>query len=172
MPIAYDSTSAFLKKQLANFKNASDVNYLLRAAAVESVTLIQDRVQQSGRKSDGTPLPKYSNRVYKGARRKAKAFASKKRFAKTKSGMGYRDLRQSLGLQVDHMDFTFSGDMWKSWRAIPIKDGWAVVFGSKKERRKSDSLEGRFGRVFFPAKPELNIIFRMINRQAINALSK
>jgi hypothetical protein len=169
----YNSTKEFFAQQKLNFKLASDKNYLLRAAAVESVSLIQDRVQQQGAKSSGQQIGKYNDFAkFRGARRKAKSFASKKRYSKTTSKMTYKQLRQTLGLQVNYIDLTFSGDMFRDWGAFPISDGWANYFKSKKQRKKSQELEARFGQIFFPTKSELVILFRYINRQAINALKR
>lgn len=170
MPI-YTSTTAFLQQQLANFKNASDINLVTRAAAVETVSLVFDRVTQEGKKSNGTQIGKYSNNVYKSSKRKAKSFASKKRYATLGANEGYRDLRQKLGMNVQFIDFLFSGDMFKSWRAVPVSNvGWGVLFDSKKQRAKAESLEARFGQVFSLSKPELTRALQIIEMNALKYL--
>jgi hypothetical protein len=171
MPV-YDSTKAFLRQQTANFKKASDANLIMRAASVEIVTLIQDRIQQQGQKSSGAQIGQYSDRIYKRARRKAKSFASKRRFAKTTSKQGYKTLRQKLGLQVAYIDLTFSGDMFKNWKAYPTRDGWQFGFRAKRQLKKADELENMFGQIFYPTKKEQDIIFRYITRQAQNVLKQ
>jgi hypothetical protein len=180
MPI-YKSTKEFFRQQKANFKLASDKDFVLRAAAIESASLIQDNVQQSGAKSDSSQIGKY-NRLskFKGAYKKALTFGdvNKLKYAKSQFSKGgrkaltYYELRKSLGLQVAYIDLTFSGDMFKNWSAFPIKGGWANGFKSKRQRKKSQDLENRFGLIFFPTIRDRAIILRYINRQATTALSK
>ena len=172
MPV-YDSTSAFLRQQLKNFRDASKADKVLRAAALYAAPAVQARVQQDGEKSDGSQIGKYGEKVIPAAFGKAQSFASKKRLKTLTSQDSYKQLRQKLGLQTAYIDFTFSGDMWKSWRPVPISDtAYGVTFVSPEQLKIANSLESRFGTTFELSKEELEQSLQTINRLAIQFLSR
>jgi len=183
MPV-YDSTSAFLKQQLKNFKEASQANKVLRAAAVYAAPAVQGRVQQEGKKSDGTSLPPYdTKRTISGGSPIAKKFGdiantrqSKARlrdYGDTSEFYGYADFRRSLGRQTAYMDLTLTGDMWASWRPIPISDqAYGVTFVSAEQNKIAGYLEQRFGPIFELTDKELEQSLQTINRLAIQYLSR
>lgn len=172
MPV-YDSTSAFLRQQLKNFKEASKADKVLRAAALYAAPAVQSRVQQDGEKSDGSQIGQYGQKVIPSAFGKAQSFASKKRLSTLSSTDSYKQLRQKLGLQTAYIDFTFSGDMWKSWRPVPISDtSYGVTFTSQDQLQIANSLESRFGTTFELSKEELDQSLQIINRLATQFLSK
>lgn len=172
MPV-YDSTAAFLKQQLKNLKEASKASKVLRAAALDAAPAVMRRVQQQGEKSDGSQIGQYGQRVIPSAFGKAQSFASKKRLATLSSTDSYKQLRQKLGLQTAFIDFTFSGDMWKSWKPVPISDtSYGVTFTSPEQLQIANSLESRFGTTFELSKEELEQSLKTINRLATELLSK
>jgi hypothetical protein len=172
MPV-YDSTSAFLKQQLKNFKEASKADKVLRQAVLDATTAVSDRVQQQGQKSDGSQIGQYGQRVIPSAFGKAQSFASKKRLATLSSTDSYKQLRQKLGLQTAFIDFTFSGDMFKSWKPVPISDtAYGITFTSAEQLQIANSLESRFGITFELSKQELEQSLKTINRLATQYLSK
>lgn len=172
MPV-YDSTSAFLKQQLRNFKEASKADKVLRAAALYAAPAVQARVQQDGEKSDGSQIGQYGQRVIPSAFGKAQSFANKKRLKILSSTDSYKKLRQKLGLQTAYIDFTFSGDMWKSWKPFPISEtAYGITFMSDEQLKIANSLESRFGTTFELSKEELDQSLKTINRLATQYLSK
>jgi len=172
MPV-YDSTSAFLRQQLKNFKEASQAAKVLRAAAVYAAPAVQGRVQQGGQKSDGGQIGQYGKKVIPSAFGKAQSFGNKKRLKTLVSTDSYKQLRQKLGLQTAYIDFTFSGDMWKSWRPVPISDtAYGVTFVSAEQLNIANSLESRFGVTFELSAKELEQSLQTINRLAIQYLSR
>ena len=172
MPV-YDSTAAFLKQQLKNLKEASKADKVLRQAALDATTAVSDRVQQQGEKSDGSQIGQYGQRVIPSAFGKAQSFASKKRLKTLSSTDSYKQLRQKLGLQTAYIDFTFSGDMWKSWKPFPISDtAYGITFTSAEQLQIANSLESRFGTTFELSKEELEQSLKTINRLATQLLSK
>jgi len=172
MPV-YDSTSAFLRQQFKNFANASQADKVLRAAALFAAPAVQSRVQQDGEKSDGAQIGQYGNKSIPSAFGKAQSFASKKRLSSLSSTDSYKQLRQKLGLQTAYIDFTFSGDMWKSWRPVPISEtAYGVTFVSQEQLKIANSLESRFGTTFELSDEELDQSLKIINRLAIQYLSK
>jgi hypothetical protein len=172
MPV-YDSTSAFLRQQLKNFADASIPNKVLREAAINATSAVSDRVQFAGQKSDNSQIGQYGQRVIPSAFGKAQSFGSKKRLATLSSTDSYKQLRQKLGLQTAFIDFTFSGDMFKSWRPIPISDtAYGVTFVSAEQLNIANSLESRFGITFELTDKELDQSLQTINRLAIKYLSR
>ena len=172
MPV-YDSTSAFLKQQLKNFREASKADKVLRAAALYAAPEVMRRVQKEGEKSDGSQIGQYGKRVIPSAFGKAQSFASKKRLKTLSSTDSYKQLRQKLGLQTAFIDFTFSGDMWKSWLPVPISNtAYGVTFTSPEQLKIANSLESRFGTTFELSDEELAQSLQIINRLAIEFLSK
>ena len=183
MPV-YDSTAAFLKQQLKNLKEASKADKVLREAAINATSAVSDRVQQSGKKSDGSDLPPYdSSRVIgKGSpiSRKFGEIASQKQvkarmraFGDTDEFYGYADFRRSLGRQTAYMDLTLTGDMWASWRPVPISDtAYGVAFTTTEQAKIAGYLEERFGAIFELSDKELEQSLKTINRLATQILSK
>lgn len=179
MPV-YDSTSAFLRQQLKNFKDASKAEKVLRAAALYAAPAVQARVQQDGQKADGSDLPPYdSSRSISTSSPIGKKFgdiANKrqaKAFGKGDSFSSYKEFRQKLGRQTAYMDLTLTGDMWASWRPIPISNtAYGVTFVSTEQAKIAGYLEERFGAIFELSDKELEQSLQTINRLAIQFLSR
>ena len=179
MPV-YDSTSAFLKQQLKNFKEASKADKVLRAAALYAAPAVQARVQQDGEKSDGSDLPPYdSGRTISTASPIGKKFgdiATKKQakaFGDRASFSSYKEFRQRLGRQTAYMDLTLTGDMWASWKPVPISNtAYGVTFTTSEQAKIAGYLEERFGAIFELSEEELAQSLQIINRLAIEYLSK
>ena len=179
MPV-YDSTSAFLKQQLNNFKEASKADKVLRAAALYAAPAVQDRVQDSGKKSDGSDLPPYdSGRTISTSSPIGKKFgdiANKKQakaFGDRASFSSYKEFRQRLGRQTAYMDLTLTGDMWASWKPVPISNtAYGVTFTTTEQAKVAGYLEERFGAIFELSDKELDQSLQIINRLATEFLSK
>jgi len=179
MPV-YDSTSAFLKQQLKNFKEASKADKVLREAALYAAPAVQDRVQDSGRKSDGSELPPYdSGRTISTSSPIGKKFgdiANKKQakaFGDRASFSSYKEFRQRLGRQTAYMDLTLTGDMWASWKPVPISNtAYGVTFTTSEQAKVAGYLEERFGAIFELSDKELEQSLQIINRLATQFLSK
>ena len=179
MPV-YDSTSAFLRQQLKNLRDASKADKVLRSAALYAAPAIQARVQQDGQKADGSDLPPYdSGKSFSTSSPIGKKFgeiANKKQqkaFGNSDSFGSYKEYRQKLGRQVAYMDLTLTGDMWAAWRPIPISDNaYGVTFVSTEQAKIAGYLEERFGPIFELSDSELDTSLKIINRLAIQYLSK
>jgi hypothetical protein len=178
MPV-YDSTSAFLRQQFKNFKEASQANKVLRAAAVYAAPAVQGRVQQEGKKSDGTSLPPYdSGKSFSTSSPIGRRFGDVANQRQQRAFGGdsfgsYKEFRQKLGRQTAYMDLTLTGDMWASWRPIPISDqAYGVTFVSAEQNKIAGYLEERFGVIFELSDKELDQSLQTINRLAIQYLSR
>ena len=179
MPV-YDSTSAFLRQQLKNFKEASQANKVLRAAALYAAPAVQNRVQQDGQKADGSDLPPYdSGKSFSTSSPIGKKFGDiankrqKKAFGSGNSFGSYKAFRESLGRQTAYMDLTLTGDMWASWKPVPISNtAYGVKFVSSEQNKIAGYLEQRFGAIFELSDDELDQSLKIINRLAIEFLSR
>jgi len=179
MPV-YDSTSAFLKQQLKNFREASKADKVLRAAALYAAPAVQSRVQQDGQKADGSDLPPYdSGKSFSSSSPIGKRFGEvankkqKKAFGNSDSFGSYKEFRQKLGRQVAYMDLTLTGDMWAAWKPVPISNtAYGVTFTTSEQAKIAGYLEERFGAIFELSEEELAQSLQIINRLAIEYLSK
>ena len=179
MPV-YDSTSAFLRQQLKNFKDASQADKVLREAAINATSAVLDRVQQQGRKSDGSSLPPYdSGRTISMASPIGKKFgeiATKKQakaFGDRASFSSYKEFRQKLGLQTAYMDLTLTGDMFLSWMPVPISNtAYGVTFTTTEQAKVAGYLEERFGAIFELSEEELKQSLKIIERLVTKYLSR
>lgn len=102
----------------------SDVLRIVEAGAVSSISEVRNRVTSSGSKADGDRFSPYSQRWAKERRKK--------------------------GLQVDHKDFLFTGDMWKSVKKIssskdPISVSVTMGATGNENREKMDVNTEREG---------------------------
>jgi hypothetical protein len=179
MPV-YDSTSAFLRQQFKNFANASQADKVLREAALYAAPAVSDRVQQDGKKSDGSELPPYdSGKSFSTSSPIGKKFgdiANKKQqkaFGNSDSFGSYKEFRQKLGFQTAYMDLTLTGAMWGSWMPVPISNtAYGVAFTTAEQAKIAGYLEQRFGAIFELTNEELDQSLKIINRLAIQYLSK
>ena len=178
----YLSTLDFLKQQKKNFADASLASNVLREAAVTAAPAVLNRVQQKGQKSDGSQIGQYStkklafgritNAFHDNANRKQYA----KRFKNSNPGVfegGYKQLRQELGRQVAFIDFTLSGDMFRTWRPVPISSkAYGVTFVSLKQLELANRLEQRFGTTFSLSDSEFKMSLATINANALKYLMR
>lgn len=84
------------------------ISDIMLTIANDAKALIQQRVQQLGLNANGNPTPEYSE--------------------------SYKKVRQRKGLQVDHMDLTNTGEMWRST---------GIVSNSRKGENIVVSIAGR-----------------------------
>ncbi len=180
----FTSTHQFMLAQMANLKDLTNVNKVLRIAAIESADAVQSRIQQKGLKSDGSALPPYDTGKTIGAgspiSKRFGQIASKKRIGArmkshgdTKEFYGYADFRRSLGRQTSYMDFTLSGDMWNSWKVIPIdSESLGVAFTASEQSKIAGFLEARFGDCFILSEQEFKQAMETINIQILKILNK
>ena len=185
MPI-YNSTKDFLRQQNKNFIDARKANKILREATINTAAAIKSRVQQQGKKQDGTPIKKdgYSTKPLKWKKivNKWGAVATQRQTERRKRKYGtkyltfkggYKEFRQSLGRQVEYVDLTLSRDMFKSWKPIPVSETeFGITFTTPYGMEISYYHEKRFGPIFKPTKDELSMSLQTINRKATEILGR
>jgi hypothetical protein len=183
----YDSTKGFLQQQMKNYIDIRNANKILREATINTAAAIKRRVQQEGKKADGSPIKKdgYSTKPLKWVKitNKWGAVASQKRTEKRKAKYGadkylyfpggYKEFRKSLGRQVAHVDLTLSRDMFRSWRVVPIdKSQYGITFISDYGMEISYYHEKRFGLIFKPTTAEQDMALQTIVRKVQEFISR
>lgn len=144
-----DLFMASQKRMIANLRNADKV---LRQGAFDSVALISDRIQQQGKKTDGSPITTKSEKKFN-------AYSYQ-----------YGKFRTKKGRETDHIDMTFTGDMMGD--LLPVKDSeksYIVGFRGKHSSDKAQFNEQRFGKLFNLSSGELKVVGDVIN-ESISAI--
>ncbi len=133
------------------------------ASAGNVLVLIKERVIGSGENSDGGKFKDYSDTDLPSFFIKSR-IGSDKLQKKVEKKIGkkasYKDIREQAGLQTEHRDFRFTGDMWKKIRPkiIEIKNGnVSVVINADTpfEQQKVEWNIKRSGNFLEPSKQEL-----------------
>lgn len=169
----YNSFSDFARQQLQNFRDVTQANKVLREAVVTAVPQMKQRIQNMGKNSKGGQIGTYGSKKIKGAFDKARAFGSKKRLKKVTGEEGYKELRQKLGLQVEFVDLTFSGDMMRDFVAGPTgPNSYGLGFRSNQQRDIANKNEKRYGPVFDQTDTEEKLTLSIINDRATKLLSR
>jgi hypothetical protein len=153
-----------------------DVDKVLREAALDTVAVVSERVQQHGKKTDGSPIKSGSNSVkgYK-SKKTGKVYSKKRRGAEeidlnTPYSEGYARRRVKKGLQIERIDETYTGDMMGDFIAAPDgKTGYVVGFRGQLSSDKADWNEMRFGTIFQLSESEANFIQEKVKTK-INAI--
>lgn len=102
----------------------------LRMAGNDALAMVQDRVQQRGDGVNG----------------KIQTKASKRYGAYSKY---YGKHRDSKGRQTGFIDFTFNGDLWRSWQILNSTPTMVEIgFNQSSQSDKAEYLEAYFGSVF------------------------
>lgn len=151
----YNSFAQFAKQQLTNIQNATDANKVLREAVVVTVPEMKRRIQNQGKRADGSEMQ---------SRSKDKIGAYSRVWG-TK--------RTEKGRQIGYIDLTFSGDMINDLRASPVSfNGYGIIFFSGDQFKKAQKMERLFGPIFDLSTFELQLSLAIINKKAQQLLSK
>lgn len=135
-----------INRETAMFQQLIDSDKVLREVAFDAVALISNRVQQEGKKSDGTKIK---------TRAKEKFGAYSKSWGKA---------RKQNGRQTDHIDLTNSGDMMGDFLPIPTGENEYGV-GFRGNSDKADYLEEYFGDIFLPTEEEEEFIVESLTKK-------
>lgn len=155
-------------------KALEDPDKLFREAALDTVVLISDRVQQFGNKTDETPIKNESSGAeIKGFTNKKGKFYSKARKGRvatiinTPYSQAYAKDRLKDGKQINFVDLTRSvGGMMDNFIMSPAGNtSYVVGFRGDSASDKAKWNEERFGTVFQLSKSESEIIQKVILRQ-------
>jgi hypothetical protein len=148
-----DSNLEEVKKTLTTkLENAIQFDKVLREVCLDAIVLISHRVQQDGKKSDGSKI----------------TTTSKKRFGAYSYQYGKK--RASKGLQTKIIDQTFTGDMLGDFTLAPEGEkSYVIGFRGKTASDKAEWNERRFGKIYQLSKDESKLIQDII-RKRINAI--
>lgn len=167
----YDTFNQFFKQQVQNFKEASVPQKVLRLAVIDAAGEVKKRIQNKGLKSDGTSMDLYSESPLlrpSGIRGTGKLKYYEK---------GYKQFRESKKKQTAHRDLTLSGDMFDTWRPLPVdQQSWGVKFTSPQMAERANLQEsgskGAQGPIFSQTTKEEQDTLKAINDEAIRYLSR
>ena len=178
----FNSTSELFKNHLSQLKAIGDVNRVLRELAIDGAAAVAKRVQNDGEKADGSQIGEYSTKTLAFGKITGKfgSIATKKQMSKRMKAFGdtdefyggYKEFRQSLGLQTDFIDLTLTGAMFGDWIPSPLDDNsWGVGFKSADSAKIAGYHEERFGTIFALSKEEEEQAIETLNR-IINQILK
>jgi hypothetical protein len=138
---------------------------LLREAALDAIALISHRVQQEGKKTDGSQMKSEKNNIYAHKNNKTgKIFSKRKRtttrvILSTPYSEEYARERVKKGLEINKVDLTFSGDMMGDFIVAPEgKTGYVIGFRGQHSSDKADWNERLFGTIFQLSDSEASLI--------------
>lgn len=134
-----------------NFVAASRESEAVRIAS-DTLALVESRIIQTGKNSDGNKLPGYSKTQlpkssFYGKSRNGGAEA---RVRKAKKTLSYSEFRELNNLQAGHVDLYFTGEMWRGTGVIVEKRllrSTRVIIGGRtpESSNKIDWNSARYG---------------------------
>ncbi len=134
----FNSTQAFLKNQIGKLQQLTNPDKVLRQAVVTMVPEMKNRIQQDGKKSDGSQITSPSPEKF-GAYSKQ-----------------YGKKRAKKGRQIGHIDLTFNGDMMRNLKPGPTgPNSYGIGFLASEQRKIANYNEEKFGIIFDPTDQEL-----------------
>jgi len=153
---------------------SNELPVIMSEGAVQMKTDIQDRIQERGLDGQNAPLKfeggtPYSEKdipafFYKSPKTE-KLVASADKYIDEQidagEGISYKDWRNANNLQTDHVDLTFTGNMWKGIGLTSVKSGQniAIVTVSSKDNESEDKLffnSARYGDILQPNQDEID----------------
>lgn len=147
--------------------------------AADMLDRVQQRVQEEGKKSDGTlfkpystnPLPLY---FFEKQATQAQLNRLKKNKNYKKYGLSYEGFRRETGKQTRHKDLTFTGQMWRNTGVVQQTSGEGVtvitIGGlSEESRQKHEWMTQQQGVYLQLTETELNLQTTNLNK-AVNEI--
>ena len=174
--------------------------FIKERTAHNAVTMIEQRVQNTGRNHLGNPFKPYSTRpmLTSGTTAKSKAVWNKMAGSKAKRREldwvtikrrgknirlfelkgGYKQMRRLEGLQTGHKDFWFTTQMWRGFgvkRVLKGKDKMIITIGGKngESQNKIDRNSDREGvNIIDISDQELKLLAKQIDQQIQKYINK
>jgi hypothetical protein len=169
----------FKKEVNLSLSKLIDGDKLLREAAFNAVALISNRVQQEGKKSDGSLIKSDKNSIPAFKNNKTGKIFSKRKKTTTRVLLStpyneeYAKKRFKQGLEINKVDLTFSGDMMGDFIPAPEgKTGYAIGFRGQHSSDKADWNERLFGTIFQLSTNEANLIQGIVTTKINEILNK
>ena len=137
----------FIKKLEETINNID--TYLINTnetVAVTARSLVVNRIQQEGIAGRSYSDNKLSKSAYEGKALRASAYAE----LEAKGAMSYREWRIANGLQVDHVDLTYSGRMFQNLQVQgTTREGRDIItiidVSQSEEQKKMNANAKRYG---------------------------
>lgn len=140
---------------------------ILLEQEITAKSLVQDRIQETGKDSKGQQLGEYSdNKIapfFSFGKGKKATDTKLKKLAREKKLISYKGLRKLDGKQVKYVDLTFSGKMFLDIGVTKKSLGGkkpSIVIAPKTERSEkiADENTKRYGNFLAPNEEELQIL--------------
>jgi len=154
---------------------------ILLGQEITAKSLIQDRIQETGKDSKGAQLGNYSDTklppfFFIGKGTKA-TDAKLQTLAKEGKKISYKEFRKLDGKQGDYVDLTFSGKMWRETGVVKQgKQGQSavIVIGQKTERSQKIAgyNEERYGNYLSLSDEELEILAEDVAAEVEDIINK
>jgi hypothetical protein len=140
-----------LKKSLEKVESGLGTN--LKIAAHDSLAIIANRVQQGGMNANGA-------RMVTKSRLRSGAYSKR-----------YSDRRSARGRQINIMDATMEGDLFRAWQVLDMQPREVTVgFNSDDQAKKAEHLEAQQGPIFNLSTGEQDKVITGIMDRAIEDL--
>lgn len=150
----YNSFAEFARAQIRNLSEIQE-NTVVREAAIIVAGAIKQRVENSGKDSNNTPLRTKSDKAY-GAYSEA-----------------YGKKRNRKGRQTAKVDLNFTGTMWSTWRPVPAPNGWGATFVDAEQHKIAGYNQETFETpIFAPTENEIKIGNNAINQRVRKLLKR
>jgi len=175
---------------LGKFLNivSDELPVVMSEGAVSMKTEIQNRIQEQGLDDQNNPLQygsgtPYSEKdipafFYKNAETlNAGATSYVDEQIESGEGISYKDWREANNLQTDHVDLTFTGNMWKRIGLTSVKTGQNIAIVTI-EGRTDEAQEKlffnsvRYGDILQPNKDELDELEFIVDTRLQNLATK
>lgn len=120
--------------EVTKFINLSDDKgrVALEIAVYDAVALVSNRIQKIGESVSGSSMKN------KGSVQKIGAY-----------GFTHGTARKKRGLQTEHVDLTFTGDMMRAFQVLDVSGSEASAgFLSERESDKAGYMEDYYGEIF------------------------
>ena len=167
--------------------------------AVNALSMIKQRVQETGKDAQGNSYSGYSTRpllvgkssfiqlsaaqVLLGSKKKRKALEwrtigkgeNARRLAILNGG--YKDLRNRQGRQTDHVDFSYTGRMWSNINIRSTQSdhqrGLAIIgAGTPEDKKKLEGNTERKGEILDLSQSEIDKLNEIYNYEVLNIFHK
>jgi len=167
----------FAKAEIALINELPSASY---GFGSDLVAMISNRVTQKGLAYDGVKFSPYSKKgvpafLYYGRGRNASANNKISKLAKDNQLISYKVFRELNGFQTKNKDFSFTGDMWRSFAVqnnSATKTKFHVIIGMDKK----NSFKAKYGsvrekkKIINPSKIELSVAHLGMRKRLQNAI--
>lgn len=150
---------------------------ITQAAALDATATIKNRIIQNGISADGVKFKGYSEKevpsffFFSSSNKKLKKDEFGENILEQNDFLSYKKWREENGLQTDHVDLTFTGDMFRNLGIVKTgltsKDVYVVEVGGKTEdsQDKIDWNSDRYKDILRLSKDEEKLLSKVADEE-------